>query len=74
MGETDCRPDAGWFQQLFESSPDPTWIIDDNHFVECNEAAIKTLGYTSREEFLNVHPSQLSPPRQPDGHDSYAKA
>lgn len=74
MGEADCRPDAGWFQQLFESSPDPTWIIDDNHFVECNEAAIKTLGYTSREEFLNVHPSQLSPPCQPDGQDSFAKA
>lgn len=62
------------FKRLFESSPDPTWIIDDNRFVECNEAAIKTLGYRSREEFLNVHPSKLSPPTQPDGQDSYDKA
>ncbi len=62
------------FKRLFESSPDPTWIIDDKRFVECNEAAIKTLGYTSREEFLNVHPSKLSPPTQPDGQDSYSKA
>ena len=65
---------GGWFRQLFESSPDPTWIIDGNRFVACNEAAIRTLGYASHEEFLNVHPSKLSPPRQPDGQDSYVKA
>lgn len=69
-GDSDPRN----FKRLFESSPDPTWIIDNNRFVECNEAAIKTLGYTSREEFLNVHPSKLSPPNQPDGQDSYGKA
>ncbi|MBE0615845.1 MAG: GGDEF domain-containing protein [Burkholderiales bacterium] len=63
-----------WFRQLFELSPDPTWIIEGNRFVECNEAALRTLGYASREAFLNVHPSKLSPPAQPDGEDSYAKA
>lgn len=66
--------DQGCFKQLFELSPDPTWIIDGNRFLECNEAAIKTLGYACREELLNVHPSKLSPPRQPDGEDSYGKA
>ena len=74
MSAPDFKADPSWFKQLFESSPDPTWIIDGNRFVECNEAAIRTLGYASREEFLNVHPSKLSPPRQPDGQDSYAKA
>ena len=74
MSHSDFKSDPSWFRQLFESSPDPTWIIDGNQFVECNEAAIRTLGYTSREEFLNVHPSKLSPPRQADGQDSYAKA
>ncbi len=74
MSHSDFKADHGWFKQLFESSPDPTWIIVGNRFVECNEAAIKALGYTSREEFLNVHPSKLSPPKQPDGQDSYAKA
>jgi len=66
--------DQGFFKQLFELSPDPTWIIGGNRFLECNEAAIKTLGYPSRDELLNVHPSKLSPPRQPDGEDSYVKA
>ena len=72
MAPPDLQPDPRWFKQLFESSPDPTWIIDDHQFVECNEAAISTLGYASREELLNVHPSKLSPPRQPDGQESYA--
>ncbi len=63
-----------WFQSLFERAPDPTWIIEDNRFVECNNAAVKALGYSCREELLNIHPSKLSPPMQPDGEDSFAKA
>ena len=63
-----------WFEQLFELSPDPAWIIDDNRFVHCNEAAVRTLGYTGREALLNAHPSRLSPPVQPDGEESYGKA
>ncbi len=66
--------DQDLFKQLFELSPDPTWIIDGNRFVECNEAAIKTLGYPSRDETLNVHPAKLSPPRQADGEESCVKA
>ena len=62
------------FRSLFELSPDPVWIISDHRFVACNAAAITMLGYHSKEEFLNTHPSQLSPPFQPDGEDSYAKA
>lgn len=74
MTQSDSKPDHRWFKQLFESSPDPTWIIDGNRFVECNDAAIRTLGYASREELLNVHPSKLSSPTQPDGQEAYAKA
>jgi diguanylate cyclase (GGDEF)-like protein/PAS domain S-box-containing protein len=62
------------FKQLFDLSPNPTWLIDGNRFVECNDAAFKTLGYASREDLLNVHPSQLSPRVQADGQDSYVKA
>lgn len=66
--------DQGCFRQLFDLSPDPTWIIAGNRFVECNEAAIKTLGYPSRDELLKVHPGKLSPPKQADGEDSFVKA
>lgn len=66
--------DAQWFRTLFTSSPDPAWIIEDRRFVECNDAAIKVLGYGSKDEFLHAHPSQLSPSHQPDGEDSFTKA
>ena len=61
-------------RQAFELSPDPTWIIDSNQFIECNAAAVSALGYSSREELLNIHPSKLSPPMQADGADSNVKA
>ena len=74
MTAPNVTSNHGLFQQLFESSPDPAWIIDEQRFVACNEVAMRTLGYTSRDEFLNVHPSRLSPPRQADGQDSHTKA
>lgn len=67
-------PDNSWFRQLFESSPDPTWIIENNCFIECNQAAAQFLGYADCDELLNTHPSKLSPASQPDGEDSYTKA
>ncbi len=62
------------FQRIFESSPDPVWIIENNTFVNCNDAAVAMLGYASRAELLNTHPSQLSPTHQPCGLDSFTKA
>jgi diguanylate cyclase (GGDEF)-like protein/PAS domain S-box-containing protein len=72
--EDSVAAEETWFRTLFESSPDPAWIIEDHRFVECNAAAIAALGYDSKDEFLDTHPSELSPSRQPDGEDSYAKA
>jgi PAS domain S-box-containing protein len=62
------------FRTLFDSSPDPVWIIESNHFVDCNRAAVEFLGYPSKESLLNTHPAQLSPSHQPDGEDSFSKA
>ena len=74
MTHSDFQSDRGAFQLLFASLPDPAWIIDNNRFVDCNAIAVTTLGYAGREELLNIHPSKLSPPIQPDGSESYAKA
>jgi PAS domain S-box-containing protein len=62
------------FQTLFDSSPDPVWIIDNQRFVECNQAAIEMLGYPDKDSLKNIHPSELSPQFQPDGEESYSKA
>ena len=73
-GQDSTTADAQWFRTLFTASPDPAWIIENHRFVECNDAALRTLGYGSKDEFLNAHPSQLSPSHQPDGEDSFSKA
>jgi PAS domain S-box-containing protein len=62
------------FRRLFDSSPDPVWIIDNYHFVECNRAAVAMLGYADKKALLNTHPSALSPEYQPDGESSFTKA
>ena len=58
------------FRTLFERSPDPIWIIADHRFVECNQAALTSLGYPDRDALLNQHPSALSPAYQSDGQAS----
>ena len=48
------------FRDLFNHSPDPCWLIDNNRFVACNFAAANTLGYGSIDELLAIHPAQLA--------------
>jgi len=62
------------FRKLFNSSPDPVWIIDNYRFVECNDAAVSILGYPNQASLVNTHPSELSPEFQPDGESSLSKA
>jgi len=61
------------FRDIFERSPDPCWIIDNNQFIECNHAAVDVLGYPGKASLLN-HPSKLSPEFQDDGQPSFDKA
>lgn len=62
------------YADLFENSHDALLIIEDGKFVECNQATLDMLGYHSKEKFLGLHPSDLSPAYQPDGRDSFSKA
>ena len=71
---TKVSDEVNWFRKIFESSADPAWMIEANRFVDCNSAELETLGYASREVFLNLHPSELSPAVQADGEESFAKA
>lgn len=72
--EIELRQSDQRFRALFDKSPDPAWIIDEHRFVECNNAAVTILGYSSMHDLLNTHPSDLSPTHQPDGQLSYSKA
>ena len=62
------------YEMLFELSDDAILVIENNKFTDCNHAVVKMLGYENKSQFLNTHPSELSPERQPDGQLSFEKA
>ena len=71
-GGRDEGPDA--YRELFERSADAILIIEGERFIDCNAATVSMLRYGSKDELLQTHPSELSPPQQPDGRSSYEKA
>ncbi|MBW2577534.1 MAG: response regulator [Deltaproteobacteria bacterium] len=74
------------YRELFENSPDAILIIEEERFVDCNPAAARMMGFPSKQALLErysggqkegtlrAHPSEFSPPIQPDGRDSFEKA
>ncbi len=62
------------FMNTFYNSVDASLLINENRFVDCNDAAVEMLRYSEKKRLLSVHPSQLSPERQPDGQLSSKKA
>ncbi|HNV68142.1 MAG TPA: PAS domain S-box protein [Candidatus Ozemobacteraceae bacterium] len=62
------------FRDLFELSPDPCLLIDQDQFIECNRAALRLLGFDQKNELVQKHPADISPPTQPDGRNSVDKA
>jgi PAS domain S-box-containing protein len=58
------------YRSLFESSNDAIMLLDSERFFDCNEATLRVFGYSTREELLGKHPSDVSPPVQADGRDS----
>ena len=72
--ENELRESDERFRSLFELSPDPSWIIEGRHFIECNQSAVNILGFSDKASLLKNHPSDLSPETQPDGESSFDKA
>ena len=55
-------------RELFEQSQLPLVVSDPTlGFIDCNEAAARIYGYSSREELLGKTPLDVSAPVQPDG-------
>ncbi|MAE63447.1 MAG: hypothetical protein CMJ18_04175 [Phycisphaeraceae bacterium] len=77
MAESSPKPNArnaDRYRALFENSADAILIIENDRFIDCNQAAVDMLGYKNRNALLQCHPSELSPEYQPDGKRSFDKA
>lgn len=66
-GESESK-----YRVLFEDSADANWLMDEKGFLECNSAALQMFGYSAGTEMM--HPSDISPPNQPDGTSSRVAA
>ncbi len=62
------------YKALFDKTADALLIIEGNEFVDCNQATLDMLGFDSKEELYQAHPSVFSPDVQPDGQLSTEKA
>ena len=61
-------------RSVYDSSSDAIILLADNSVFDCNAKAIQMFGFASIEEFLKLHPVDLSPFHQPDGVESRIKA
>ncbi len=71
--EIQLKESESRFLDVMYASQDAILLVENNIFVDCNEAAVKMLGYEKKEQFLNTHPADLSPAFQLDGRDSIEK-
>ncbi|HJW85165.1 MAG TPA: PAS domain S-box protein, partial [Candidatus Brocadiaceae bacterium] len=62
------------FRSIYEGSNDAIMLLTEKGFFDCNERTLEIFGLTSNDEFVSLHASQLSPPLQPDGRDSFTAA
>jgi len=59
------------YRILFEDSYDAIYIADEGKLIDCNNSVLNMFGYTSKDEVLSCHPSELSPEFQENGENSF---
>lgn len=57
-------------EAYYSNSPDGVMTMLDGQIIDCNDALVKMLGFTSRQDLLGSDPIRFSPPRQPSGKSS----
>jgi len=70
QAEEDMRRSEMKFRAIYESSSDGIMLLDENGFLDCNDATLRVFGCATRDDLIGRHPSQFSPPTQPGGQDS----
>ena len=72
--EQELQESEARFRALFEDSADAYLILENNTFVDCNQAALNMMRASSKEDVLSTHPAEISPEYQFDGRTSVEKA
>ncbi len=62
------------FHSIYEGSKDAIMLLTEKGFIDCNAGTLELFGLAGKDEFIAAHPSQLSPPLQPDGRNSLSAA
>lgn len=62
------------FRTLFESSRDAIMILNEQEFIDCNQATLKLFGCATVEDFVSRDFADFTPPQQPEGGDSLVLA
>jgi len=68
--EEALRRSESKFRSLFESSRDAVMLLDEDRFVDCNQATLEMFGCTHAEEFIGKGMEDFSPDIQPTGESS----
>lgn len=64
------KVDEETIRAIVEASPDTIMLLDKHGFVDCNPATLNMFACSTVDEFIGRHPSEYSPPTQPDGWSS----
>ncbi len=68
--ERALRESEAKFRALFEGASQGVVLHDEHQMLEVNPAAVRILGRRFAHEMLGKHPSEFSPPVQPNGESS----
>src|SRR6266404_5620465 len=68
--EQALRESEEKFRALFEGSSQGVILQDENQILEVNPAAVRIMGCQTAQDLLGKHPSDTSPPFQPNGESS----
>lgn len=72
--EDDLRDSEAKFKAIYEGSNDAIMLLTEKGFFDCNQRTLNLFGFKSKDDFVKVHPADISPPTQPSGQDSFSLA
>ena len=60
VNATSVKESEAKFRVIFESSRDAIMLLDQKGFFDCNPATLEMFGLASKDEFIVLHPAELS--------------